>query len=1488
MKRFLSVGEKITLLAFNEHKDFFITEVLGVGGSCIAYKVKYYENENIPHIGILKEYCPAFLEDEKFKRIGNELKVSDNCKKKFLDGLCEFKRTYKSINEYLSNNLSAANYHTVQIGLYEGNNTAYTLTSCDYGVSYDKIDNESLLSICKTMLSVTKAVELYHNAGFLHLDIKPKNILVLNDVADLIKLFDFDSLTSIERLKRREIYGVPVPEDYYVPELENYDIRNIGIETDIFEIGAMLFSKVFKRAPEVSDMSYDSKYNIDRNELFVGISPQAKKEFVGLLRKTIQISKRRRYKTTRELKTKLEKIISLISEEKPYLLDLPKWQPSKNCVGRKNEIKDIKRRLDEDGYVFIKGIGGLGKSEIAKLFAENYKNEYHTVQFCKFSDSLKSVVATMPINGIDEQNYDNAEELIKEKNKVLHLSDDKTLIIVDNFNVTYDDFLREFLPADNRSFKVIFTTRCTMAAEYYESKTYSLPKLSMNECKALFFAHLSYSSNGQEHIAEELIKFVDFNTLIVVLMAIAIKKSGLELSEMLSNLEEQKIDSIETEFFHEYDFSSDEVKAYNRIYAHLSTIFSVLGLSDLQKEILKNATLISQEGIGLYDFVNQCDSKGINQISVDDVVALGWLNKDSNGIISMHPIISDMFSTNEEIDKKESYYKFAEYLEDFCNPDYCHFSIVLNKLACAKHLYRRYKFETKSKEMIMSVKLGRMYKCIYQPKDAKEYLKRALSIANDLSPDTELTYQGETVNFKGSYRNVFITYIYSFLGEIEKDFGLKNRAIEYYKKCIYEGEKLENRFYAVVIESMIAIGECYSENNNNNEAYNSYLEALNYAKKFKLYEYISEISKCLVEICKRLDLKDKENLYEKVANKYSVFADEIEEMPGISAFSSTIETGDFEGGLTAYENVLAHQREELGEESPMYKDLKKNLWVFYAVNNQKEQAMHLLNEDLNFISKTSGEISIDMANQLSSAANIMIRFSDFDAINKFANRAIEICEKLGDLNAYAYVEANLALAKSLMVQGKGIEAKKYIDKINFSAYSGNEFLSDLVESAGLVLYELSEFDLVKNICHELLCKDNVDYIAKFQASILLSLVDEQKGELEDAEKYAEQAKNYIGFLKTEHIKNEWLIQYYRSIAKINYRKGCYEQGINILNECIKLFGNSDNKPFALYAVFLERGLYNFFSGKLKESEEDYKNCETILKENNFPESAFVALYNNISVNYQSVGDFERAKKYLVKMCSMNNRFVDPKTYFESVVCNNIGWNEYNLGNNDKALCLLTKAIQTFEELGVNSTDYYSSTNNLAIVCMAIGQYEEVYRLYSEIRATYNSEIDNTGEVAVKSNFGIVWALLKTNRAQEAYDFSCEELNKFETWFGKTSPIRIKAILQMGGLFREFGYSDCYDFFFIADELMDESRDFKSLNNAKLLNYIGLYLTDEKKEHGLAKLKFEESKQLFEELNATDDEMYPIVVKNIEYVRDLISDDLIEKMAQSILDETQED
>lgn len=405
----------------------------------------------------------------------------------------------------------------------------------------------------------------------------------------------------------------------------------------------------------------------------------------------------------------------------------------------------------------------------------------------------------------------------------------------------------------------------------------------------------------------------------------------------------------------------------------------------------------------------------------------------------------------------------------------------------------------------------------------------------------------------------------------------------------------------------------------------------------------------------------------------------------------------------------------------------------------------------------------------------------------------------------------------------------------------------------------------------------------------MSIIYEQKYDLDKAEIYAEKAKQLVGYIKTEHIKKEWLVGYYRSIARIKAKRGKYKEAIRILSDFINSFDERDRTIYVLNGVYSDRALFYFYNGETENANADFKKCEDILVENKMPANAFAVLYNNIAISFEKVSQYEKAKEYLDKIVAVNPKVLSPNSYFEAIVCGNIGWISYNLGDINQAISSLKNAVNAFETLGFDKNpDYYKVKNNLAIALASKDDYLSAYNEYSDIRKTYTPDYDPNGEMAICTNFGIIYSLLKIGKAKEAYDFSCDELDAFENWFGKTSPIRIKAILQMGGLFREFGYSDCYDFFFLADDLMDESQDFKSLNNAKLLNYIGLYLTNEKNEHGLAKLKFEESRELFEELNATDDEMYPIVVKNIEDVRKLIMDELVSEMAKNMLNETQED
>lgn len=1486
MERVMHTNEHVFLQSNGTVMDFLIDELLGAGGSCVAYNVTYFENGDIPHRGVLKEYCPAFLEEVGFSRNGTEIKVPDSVKEVFNAGLSDFKNNYKYINEYLSENALASNFHPVQIGLYEGNNTAYTLTSRDYGETYDKIDNENLLSIFRTALSVTKAVELYHNAEFLHLDIKPKNILMLNDVTELVKLFDYDSLTSIEKLKTGDVYGIPAPEDYYVPELESYRLDEIDIQTDIFEIGAMMFLKIFKRTPETYDMSYDSKYEVDTNELFTGISPQAKSEIIDLFKSTVQISKRLRFKTTKELKDKLEKIISLISEEKSYLLNLPKWQPSKYCVGRKTELKEIKRRLDCDGYVFVKGIGGLGKSEIAKMFTEQYKEEYHTVQFCRYTDSLKTLVATMPVNGVDDKDYKNADELYKEKNKILHSSDSKTLIIVDNFNVTFDEFLRDFLPNDSDSFKVIFTTRCAMAAEYYEGKTYNLPKLSLNDCKQLFLAH-SKQIETDDAVIESIIEYVDYNTLIIVLMTNAMRRSGISAMEMLKRLEEQEIDSVEDKVFHEYDFSSEEVEVYNKINAHLMTIFSVYSLDVTQKEILKNATLISPNGISLDDFIHNCDSDNVSEQSVENIISLGWIDKNNENIITMHPIVSDLLAVNNELQRMDSYNKFVDYLEAFCNPEYCHFSIVLNKLACAKHLERRYKFESDFKQSEISAKLGRMYADVYQPIDAKKYLKKALKLAISADPETEIVDNGETVKIKNGYQNALITYLYYFLGEVEQDFGTKEKAIEYYNCAIKEGTKSENEFNWIVAESMTQIGKCYRDNHNNVEAYNEYSKALDYSRQYELNEYVVNAAKILLEICEALGWEDKLPIYQKIYNEYKEFEREIEELPGISELSEKIKNNDFKGALTAAEYILSIQREELGEDSPAYKDLSKNMWAYYALNGQKTEAERLIGEAIVFVEQTSGKDSVEMVELLIAASNSMRLSNDFEEAEKFEKEAIDICEKNGFVNEYAYVEAVFGLVSLYLMQNRNYEAKDLLDKIDASKYSGSEFLSDFVSTAGMVLCQLSEYDAIEPLCLELLERKNVDFFGTFNANIILAMINEQRGDLNTAFNYADAIK--IDEKNFGSIKNEWLSAYYRTVARLYFRIGEYEKAVAEITQYIDTVDKQAYISYLLAILYSDRGLYYHFLGDKENSSKDFEKCKEILNDSNAPKELFVFVLNNNALLYEKFGEYEKAKELYEEIVYVYPQVLTPRTYFEAVVCNNIGWIEYNLENFDDATLFLQRAIKAFELLDACKTkDYFGAKNNLGLFCLKQEKHKKAIEQFYDMRKTYNPKYDETGEVAVKSNYGIIVSLFRMERAKEACEFACKDLELFEKWFGKLSPIRVELILQMGGLFREAGYSDCYEFFFMADELIEESEDYKSLNYAKLLNYLGCYYTDEKQQHGQAKSMFEESKELFEELNVTDDPMYQTVLNNIESVRDLLMDELIKRMAETMKNETQED
>lgn len=1460
MIRTIEKYSRITLSSNGNESVFTIDDIIGVGGSCIAYEVSFYESESILHKGILKEFCPAYLEDE-FKRDNYNIIVPDKYIKQFQTDLSGFKDTYRIINEYIANNASASNYHPVQLGLYEGNNTLYTLSSYDYGKSYDKLQDGGLYSLVKIMLAVAKGVEQYHNAGFLHLDIKPKNILVLDDVTDIIKLFDFDSLLKIDDIKSGTVREIPVPENYYVPEINDLNLRNIGIQTDIFEIGAMFYTRLFGKAPQPKDMVYDAEYEFENVPLLNGASPKAVFEIEKLFRNTLQISKRRRYKTISQLISQLDFVLTLVDRKKPYLLNLPVWQPSKLCVERSDELREIDYRLKKDGYVFVKGMGGLGKSELAKMFVKEYGSQFHTIQFCKYVDSLKSLVASIPVSGINDEDYKNIDELAKAKNKILHQCDANTLIIVDNFNVTYDKYLREFLPSDNNGFKMIFTTRCMPAADYYDDKVLRLPPLSLENSRELFYMHSCIErSLTTDELVEELVNEIQYNTLLLILIGKTVKRTKMPISEIVEKLREQELDSVNVKVFYEYDYLDDEIEVYNKINSHLNTVFNISGLTYAEREVLLNMTLISAYGIEKDEFISACNSEPVSIEIIENLINQGWIeNRDT--LISMHSIVSDVIS-EKGIEKQECYYSLAEYLEDSCGVDEDFHIYELQKaLATAKQLERRYKTEDDMSAAVINFLLGNIYMAIYRPKDAKGCLDKALLLA-----EKEQDYED-------------LPYVYNKFGDYESKFGTRTRAINYYKKALAAANETDGEFCDDICCSILRMAECYKKNNEKDKALEQYERLLNYRISQNLNEYNGDIIADIIRLCEELDRQDKLSYYPDLLNKYKV-SDNSDENNSIK---NSLDAGDYAQARKEYEVLLLEMREQLGEDAPAYKDLAKYRWVFHLLNNDKEQAMRLIAENMSFIESTYGKDSMEMADFLSVAAFQMEDNVEFEFAFEFANRAVEICRANNQENSYIALKANMDLISAYVAMGDSYTAGEIAKRLNFNKFSGKEFLSDIIRSIGMVMINLWIYDKVVPLAEKVLASRDFDRLSKILAAEILIIYYEQSGNIERAEFYLQSISNEIDSFKTLKFAEVYLLIYKRMEAKIYYRKNKYEVAVKCLNSVMELI--EDKKAYILLPCYQDRGVYLTYLKDYDKAGNDFAACEEIKKIYKLSERINLLLYNNIALIHYNRKEYMAAEEYYDKIFNIMPDIRNPQNYAEAVICQNYGWVKYNLNDSAMGEEYIKRAISYYEKKKLtDSAEYVTAEYNLSFIYTGQEKFVESLPLLLD---TYDSidKIQNKNySVRIYICTSIVVALFLSDKAQQAYDFAYAEDENFADLYGKKSVERIDYLQKTAGSFKLCGYVEAFEFLEKSRKLIKKSKLENSIWQASQYNYAGVVFLDLENDAQTAQKYFESAKALLENLSQQDTTLYSLVENNLQQAKDRIMDEIIKRMAETLIDE----
>lgn len=518
--------------------EYKILDTKGKGASCVAYLAENCINKRIV---LIKELYPINL--GIFRDKENNLIVPNSfCEhfKFYKHKLCE---AYKLQLEF-HNSDETGNYTSDAETMVEAYSTLYVIMNKVVGSSYDKVVPENITDVLEVCKSVATVIGFYHKKGYLHLDIKPDNIYVLKETNQIINLFDFDTVKLKSDLENGNYIAstnkISAPEisKAEIDEFTGKYLQEVDERADIYAIGHILFEKVMERNAKSSDIILGKKFNFGKTKLLKNSSPQLREKIQEIFQHTVVRMKSERYSNTDELIKALDQALEIATEEKDgYLIDnnITVTTSSNYYISRKDKLSEIRQHLENYHIAYLYGIGGIGKSETAREYAEEYRDSYTTIQLSIYSGDLKSLIAGLKIArskiSDDCNQTDNSFEKdinIRYGTRLAILSqttmnNESTLLIIDNYNVEpdSDEYKRNvevMKELKKLHIHILFTTR-TLPND--DKTKIDVEEFSKEELRHMFFAINPKDKDKEERIAQvdELIETAYRHTLTVDLVA---------------------------------------------------------------------------------------------------------------------------------------------------------------------------------------------------------------------------------------------------------------------------------------------------------------------------------------------------------------------------------------------------------------------------------------------------------------------------------------------------------------------------------------------------------------------------------------------------------------------------------------------------------------------------------------------------------------------------------------------------------------------------------------------------------------------------------------------------------------------------------------------------------------------------------------------------------------------------------------------------------
>ena len=347
----------------------------------------------------------------------------------------------------------------------------------------------------------------------------------------------------------------------------------------------------------------------------------------------------------------------------PFTLSKANGAQGGTYVPRNDLLRKIELSFKRERIVFLSGIGGCGKSELARAYGYKHRDDYEEIFWLTCDDDIAPDFMCL---------MENADLCCKvEKSDTKDFSD-KVLIIVDNCNSETPSFLGELENWTGKAM-ILVTTRLSHIGNYEsiipvesnDPNSFTYQVFEKNYCKTPRWGRAKSIQNEEADSIDAICRIVQYNTMVVSLIAIRLREySNLSISECAKKMQ-HGIGKISGKI----KYAKDQQTRSEGLEDILRVLFSDIlnyPFSNEQKAVLTVLSLTSATWYSI-DFICYLLGDMSNNYAVGQLLDFGWLQGGGDRM-TIHPLIAEVISDQPILIQESEF--FERVLENYlCLPD---------------------------------------------------------------------------------------------------------------------------------------------------------------------------------------------------------------------------------------------------------------------------------------------------------------------------------------------------------------------------------------------------------------------------------------------------------------------------------------------------------------------------------------------------------------------------------------------------------------------------------------------------------------------------------------------------------------------------------------------------------------------------------------------------------------------------------------------------